>query len=696
MMGRAEVRKRLKVVLSFLFVCFALILARLVYVQIIWAQELSQMALDMRMNDIPIQPKRGIIVDRNGHELAFSIDVESLYAIPSQIKDPVHTAEVLSDVLGMDYEKVLAILTRTSGFEWIKRKLPDDIVRKIKELNLQGIGFTQESMRVWPKGTLLAQVLGIVGIDNDGLEGLEYQYDDLLRGTPGKFTVEVDALGNIIPQSEKGYIPPSDGKNLVLTIDEPIQFIVERELDKRIAESNAAGGVVVAMDPSNGEILALAIRPGYDPNNYDEYPAANRRIKAVTDSFPPGSTFKPVTGAIGLECGSVKPTDVFYCNGSLKVGVEILHCNQSIAHGKQTFVQVIQNSCNVGFVQIAQKIGIEDFYHYADLFGITSCTGIDLPGESAGIIVPKDQAREIDLAVMSYGQTLQTTPIQIVTAVSAIANGGDIVVPHVVKEVTDAEGNVVESASCEPVRQVISEQTAQEMRLALEKVVSEGTGKSAYVPGYRLAGKTGTSNKVVDGKIAQDKYISSFVGFAPANDPQVVLLVMIDEPKGDYYGGVIAAPVFSSIMRDMLRYLEIPPQEEVLDIGGQDVVKVPNLVGKPVDTALNELNHDGFTVRTEGSGGTVLDQFPVAGSKVIRGTDVVLYTEGDEEPGEGMVRVPSIVGLGMTQARAKLKDSGLSLSAEGNGFCVTQEPQAGKIVPVGTTVKAVFRMDVGQ
>lgn len=696
MMGRTQVRKRLKVVLSFLCVCFALILARLVYVQLIWAQELGQMALDMRMNDIPIQPKRGIIVDRNGHELAFSIEVESLYAIPSQIKDPVHTAEVLSDILGIDYEKMLSTLTRTSGFEWIKRKLPDDIVRKIKEANLTGIGFTQESMRVWPKGTLLSQVLGIVGIDNDGLEGLEYQYDDLLRGTPGKFTVEVDALGNIIPESEKGYIPPIDGKNLTLTIDEPIQFIVERELDQKIAETNASGGIVVAMDPSNGEILALAIRPGYDPNNYDEYPAANRRIRAVTDSFPPGSTFKPVTGAIGLECEKVKTTDVFYCNGSMKVGVETLHCHQLSGHGKQTFTQVVENSCNMGFIQIAQKIGIENFYHYVDLFGITSCTGIDLPGESAGIIVPRDQAREIDLACMSYGQTLQTTPIQIVTAISAIANGGDIVTPHVVKEVTDADGNIVDSASCEPVRQVISEQTAQEMRSVLEKVISEGTGKSAYVPGYRLAGKTGTSNKVIDGKIAEDKYISSFVGFAPANDPKLVLLVMIDEPEGDYYGGVVAAPVFSSIMRDALRYLEIAPQEEVLDIGGQDVVKVPDLVGKPLDSALEELKQDNFVVRTEGSGSTVLDQFPVGGSRVIRGTDVVLYTEGDEEPGEGMVRVPSIVGLGMTQARAKLKDSGLSLSAEGNGFCVTQEPQAGRIVPAGTAVKAVFRMDVGQ
>ena len=695
-MEKTSVQKRLKVALFLLCACFVVILARLVYVQLIWANELNQMALDMRMNDIPIQPKRGTITDRNGHELAFSMDVESLYAIPSQVKDPAHTAEVLSEILGMDYEKMLSILTRPSGFEWIKRKLPDDIVRKIKEQNLKGIGFTQESMRVWPKGTLLSHVLGIVGIDNDGLEGLEYQYDETLKGTPGKFTVEVNALGEIIPQSEIGYIPPVDGKNLILTIDEPIQFIVERELDRRITETKAAGGIVIAMDPSNGEILALAVRPGYDPNKYDEYPEEVRRIKAITDSFPPGSTFKPVTGAIALESGAVRTSDVFYCTGSMKVGVETLHCHQSWGHGQQTFSEVIQNSCNMGFIQIAQKVGIERFYEHIDLLGITSCTGIDLPGESDGIIIPKDQAKEIDLAVMSYGQTLQTTPIQIVTAISAIANGGNIVVPHVVKEITDSSGNVIDTVPCEPVRQAISEKTSEEMRFALEKVISDGTGKSAYVPGYRLAGKTGTSNKVIDGKIAKDKYISSFVGFAPANNPKLVLLVMIDEPKGDYYGGVVAAPLFSSIMRDVLRYLEIPPQEEPFDIGGQDVVKVPDLAGKPVAQAVKELEQGDFEVRIEGSGETVLDQFPTAGARAIKGTDVVLYTEGDEEPGEGMVRVPSILGLGMTQARAKLKDCGLSLSADGNGFCVSQEPQAGKIVPVGTTVEAVFRMDVGQ
>lgn len=695
-MGGVLTRKRVGVVLCIIAVCFFLLFGRLIYIQFIWAQDLGEQALDMRMQDIPIQPRRGVISDRNGHELAFSIDVESLYAIPSQVKDPPGTAEALSEALGMKYDTVLSILTRHSAFEWIKRKIPDDIVRNIKEQRLQGIGFTQESMRVWPKGSLLAHALGIVGIDNDGLEGLEYEYDKVLRGTPGKFTVEVDGIGEALPQSQKGYIAPTAGKNLVLAIDEVIQFIAERELDAKVKETNAAGGIVIAMDPSNGELLALAMRPEYDPNQYDKYPAENRRIRAITDSFPPGSMFKPVTAAAGLECGAVSAGDTFYCRGSMKVGPDTLHCHRSEGHGSQTLAEVIQNSCNVGFIQIAQRIGIDSFYKYLDLFGITSSTGIDLPGEASGIIVPKEQAKPIDLAVMSYGQTLQATPMQIAASLAAIANGGHMVVPHLVKEVTDNYGNVLESKSVGSVKQVLSPRTAEELRFALERVISDGTGKAAYVPGYRLAGKTGTSNKVIDGKIAEGKYIASFAGFAPANNPRLVLLVMIDEPKDDYYGGVVAAPVFSAVMRDVLRYLEIPPQEEPGDIGEQEVVKVPELVGKDVVAAQAELHLLGLSGKSEGPGTTVVSQFPIAGARVLIETNVILYTEDDETPGEGMVKVPSLMGLGLTQARAKLAGAGLSLSAQGNGFCVSQDPPGGSLVPKGSMIKAVFRMDVGQ
>lgn len=695
-MGGVLARKRVGRVLLFTALGFFVLLGRLVYVQFIWAEELGKKALDMRMQDIPIQPRRGVIYDRNGHELAFSIDVESVYAIPAQVKDPERTARVLSEILGMKYERVLNSLTRTSAFEWIKRKIPDDVARKIKEQKLRGIGFTQESMRVWPKGSLLANVLGIVGIDNVGLEGLEYEYDRVLKGVPGKFTVEVDAIGETLPQSERGYIPPVQGKNLVLTVDEVIQFIAERELDKAIQKSHAAGGVVIAMDPRNGEILAMAMRPTYDPNQYDRYPTENRRIRAITDSFPPGSTFKPITAAAALESGAVSPKDTFFCGGSIKVGQETLTCWVPEGHGSQTFYEVIQNSCNVGFIQIGLRTGIDAFYKYLDLFGITSTTGIDLPGEVKGIIVPKDEAKPIDLAVMSFGQTLQMTPIQIITAISAIANGGYMVVPHLVKEITDVDGDILEVRPSGPVRQIISSKTAKELRAALEQVVAKGTGRQAYVPGYRLAGKTGTSNKVIGGKIAPGKYIASFVGFAPANDPRLALLVMIDEPKGAYYGGQVAAPVFSAVMRDVLRYLEVPPQEEPEPGEGKDMCIVPALVGKDVVAAQAELRKIGLLGTQEGRGMTVTEQFPVEGAKVPKDTTVILYTEDKINSSENKVEVPSLIGLGLTQARLRLSQVGLSLSAQGSGFCVSQDPKEGSLVPKGTMVKATFRMDVGQ
>jgi len=692
-MSAVLARKRVFLVLAGTALSFLLLLARLFYVQFIWAKDLSKMALDMRMQDIPIQPRRGVIYDRNGHELAFSIDVESLYAIPAQVKDPEATARALSEILDVKYETILNRLTRKSAFEWIKRKIPDDIARKIKELKLSGLGFTQESMRVWPKGSLCAQVLGIVGIDNDGLEGLEYEYDAVLKGVEGRFTVEVDALGEALPQSQRGYIPPVQGKNLVLTIDEVIQFICERELDKQVTLSQARGGIVIAMDPKTGEVLAMAMRPTYDPNQYDEYPVENRRITAITDSFPPGSTFKPITAAAALESGVISPEDTFFCGGSTRVGEETLYCWDTAGHGSQTFEDVIVHSCNVGFIQIGLRTGMDAFYKYIDLFWATSTTGIDLPGEVEGIVPPKSQAKPIDLAVMSYGQTLQMTPIQIVTTISAIANGGYAVVPHLVKEITDVNGNVVEVKPKGAVRQVISSKTSEELRKALEQVVAKGTGKAAYVPGYRLGGKTGTSNKVIEGKIAPGKYIASFVGFAPSNDPRVALLVMIDEPKGAYYGSQVAAPVFSAIMRDVLRYLEVPPQQDPEVEKDRDAVIVPDLTGKDIVAAQQELFKLGLSGTKEGPGTRVVRQFPVKDAKVPTGINVILYTEDEATTAGDEVRVPSLIGLGLTSARAKLTEAGLSLSAQGSGFCVSQEPKAGSIVPKGTMIRAIFRMD---
>lgn len=688
-MGGVVARRRVRFVRLWATLAFAALLARLVYVQFIWADDLSEYALDMRMQDIPIQPRRGVIYDRAGHELAFSIDVESVYAIPAQVKDKEDTATALSSILGMKYDDLYNRLTRQSSFEWIKRKIPDDVARQIREKKFPGVGFTQESLRVWPKGSLLSQVLGIVGLDNNGLEGLEYEYDDVLRGTPGRFTVEVDAVGDALPQSQKGYVAAVQGKSLMLTVDEVVQFIAERELEKAVKQSQALGGLAIAMNPQNGEILAIASRPTYDPNKYDLYPQANRRIIGITDSYPPGSTFKPITAAAALETGAVSVNDSFNCTGSIAVGPDTLHC--VVAHGSQTFEEVIENSCNVGFVQIGLRTGVDGFYKYLDLFGVTSATGVDLPGEATGIVVPKGDAKPIDLAVMSFGQTLQLTPIQLISAISAVANGGYTVVPHLVKEIIGIDGQIIESKDYGKVHQVISEQTAGELRAALEKVVAVGTGKQAYVPGYRLAGKTGTSNKVIDGRTSEGRYLAWFIGFAPANDPKLALLVMVDEPKGAYYGGVIAAPVFSGVMRDVLRYMEVPPQQEPSQ-GQADYVTVPDLAGKDAAGAVALLRTLELVGAEEGPGQRVLRQFPAAGVKVPKGTSIILYTDEEAVAGPGTVAVPSLVGLGLTQARAKLTELGLPMSAQGSGFCVSQEPAAGSLVGPGTMVKVVFRM----
>lgn len=686
------VRKRVMWVFFGTTLIFVLLLGRIGYIHFIWSDELSRKALDMRMQDIPIQARRGTIYDRNGRELAFSIDVESVFALPAQVKDPEKAAEQLSGLLGMKKETILNKLTRKSCYEWIKRKVPDEIIKQIKALRIPGIGFTQESLRVFPKGTLLANVLGIAGIDNQGLEGLEFQYDKVLAGEQGRSTVEVDAIGEAIPGAVKEYVPPTPGNNLVLTVDEVIQFIAERELDNAVARSQAKGGVIIAMDPSNGEILAMAVRPTYDPNRYDEYPAENRRLIAITDAFPPGSMFKPITLAAALESGAVTMQDSFYCPGFIKVDQEILNC-WGPAHGSQSTVEIVENSCNVGFITVGLRTGTDAFYKYLEAFNLTGPTGIDLPGEGTGIIPPKEDVKPVDLACMSFGQTLTLTPLQVITAISAIANGGNLVVPHVVKEIRETDGTVVQTMSY-PVKRIISERTSEELRLALEQVVSKGTGKQAYIPGYRAAGKTGTSNKIVGGRIAEGKYIASFVGFAPANQPRVALLVMIDEPQGAYWGSQVAAPTFSAVMRDVLRYMEVPPQEEPAPEGGEKRVTVPDVKGLDVAIAHGELKKAGLSGSKEGTGSRVMDQSPPPGVAVREGTTVILYTDESAEK-SGFVEVPSLIGLTLTQAREKLRERGLLMGASGSGFVASQDPPAGTRVPQGTMVKVLLRMDVG-
>lgn len=678
-----------------LFVSLSLV-GRLGWLQFVRGEELRTRALDLRMREVPVEAKRGIISDRNGRELALSVNVESVYATPLQVKNPGETAKKLAEVLEIAPEEILEKLQRASAFEWIKRKVDGDKAKRIRALGLKGIYLTMESQRFYPKKNLASHVLGIAGIDSQGLEGLEVVYDQELKGIPGKIIVEYDARGREMPQAIQRYVPPADGNNLVLTLDEVIQYIAERDLEKAMVSTQSKQGAVIVLDPKTGEILALANRPDYDPNRYNDFPTKNRRNFSISDTYPPGSTFKVVTAAAALEEGVTSLQDRYYCGGEIKVGSETIHCWKAEGHGSESFLEVIQNSCNVGFVNAGLRLGKDRFYKYVDAFGLTRPTGIDLPGEAKGIMLSPERMKTIDLAVMSFGQTLTVTPIQLVTAAAAVANGGVLMQPHLVREIRRPDGSLVREIPPVEVRRVLSPQTARDLRYAMEQVVAKGTGKAAYLADYSVAGKTGTAQKVVGRSIASDKYIASFVGFAPADDPRVAVLVILDEPVGDYYGGQIAAPLFASVVEDVLHYLEVPTRvtappkgSETKEMKKPSEVTVPNIVNLTAEQAQLELVTQGLSLEVTGSGPIILSQTPAAGSKVKVGTKVMGRRE-EAGTAPGTVTVPDLTGKTMREAAEVLGRMGLRLNVTGSGLARMQQPSAGSKVARGSIINVTF------
>ncbi|GAW92150.1 stage V sporulation protein D [Calderihabitans maritimus] len=695
------IRKRI-VIIFFLLACvlFSLMI-RLAWIQFVRGEELQEKALEMRLREVTVEAKRGIIYDRKGRKLAVSASADSIYAVPPEIKRSGREKEIarqVAAVLEISPEELEKKITANRAFVWIKRKVEAEKARKIKELDLPGIETVEESRRYYPKGTLAAHILGFVGIDNQGLEGLEFTYDKVLRGKPGRIVVEYDAAGREIPQAMRRYIPPENGYNLVLTIDETIQYIVERELDRIMnSETNPASATIIVMDPRSGEILALGSRPVYDPNKYGEYPQSVWRNIAVSNTYEPGSTFKVITAATALEEGLVSPEERFYDPGYIKVGKEIIKCwRYPRAHGNQTFVEGVQNSCNPVFVTIGLRIEDKQsglFYDYIKAFGFGQETGVDLPGEAKGIMIPLEKLKRINIATIAMGQSISVTPIQLISAVAAIANGGILYRPHLVRQITDQDGNIVKQFEPEPIRQVISRETARELASILERVVSHGTGRNAYIPGYRAAGKTGTAQKAGPGGYQQGKYVASFVGFAPADDPQLVVLVVIDEPKGyPYYGGTVAAPVFKRVMEDSLRYLGVPVRydpNEREKISQPAMVEVPSVIRLPLDKAQKALRAAGLKAVVEGNGSLVIDQTPKPLAKVAEGTTVILYVGSGKEKEETVV--PDVTGKRLREAAQLMEALNLRINPLGYGEAVEQDPRPGAVVPRGTTVKVIFR-----
>lgn len=560
MSGASHVIIRRRVIFLFLIVAclMAGLIVRLGYLQFFRGNWLAENATDQRIRNIPVEAKRGIIFDRNGKELAVSSNIESIYAIPAEIKNVNDTAAKLAAILTLNEAELSQVLAKRQAFVWVKRKVDAESAKKVQSLELEGVGITQEGHRYYPHDQLAAHVLGFTGIDSQGLDGIEIAFDQELRGRSGSILVEYDARGREIPYANHRFIPPTDGNNLYLTIDCVIQQIVERELDRVMQETQAAAVTAVALRPETGEVLAMANRPTYDPNRFADFTPKDWRNLAVANVYEPGSTFKIITSAAALNEKVVTLTDRFYDPGFIEVQGRQIHCWKDGGHGSESFEEVVENSCNVGFVTVGLRLGRDSFYQYLKSLGLGRASGIDLPGEAKGLLIDQNEVKPINLATMAMGQSIAVTPLQLVSAVGAAINGGTLLKPQIVREIKDKAGVTVRNFQPESVSQAINFETSAEVRGVLEKVVEFGTGKNAFLPGYRIGGKTGTAQKVGAGGYLPDKYVASFVGFAPADPPQIVLLIMIDEPVGMYYGGQIAAPAFASMMKDILPYLNIP------------------------------------------------------------------------------------------------------------------------------------------
>jgi len=556
-----EKRERITFLFIIFIVFYFLLVYRLYNIQIVQSNKFEEIAQQEHLTSFSIEGERGNIYDRNLKKLAVNVNVQSLFAIPSKIKNPQETALQLSSILNLETKEIFNKLNQKRSFVWIKRKLIDTEVTEIKKLSLEGLDFLNESKRYYPKQFLASNLLGFVGIDNQGLEGLELFFDKELKGLPGLVILERDASGGKIPLSIKEPTTHRDGKSIVLTIDEVIQYITEEALDKAFQQYKAKAGVAIVVKPKTGEILAMTVKPSYDPNYFDKFSQDFWRNRAITDAYEPGSTFKVVTIATALEERVAKLDDRFYCMGWIKYNGHIFHDIHQ--HDSQNLTDIVKNSCNVGVIQTGTRLDEKVFEKSIRRFGFGTLTEINLPGEINGLVRSSKNWSKISLASISIGQEISVTPIQLLMAVSAIANRGTLMKPMIVKEILDSNQNRIKVFKPKPIRQVVSVETALTMTKILEQVINDGTGTRAKLTGYQAAGKTGTAQKFDFslGIYSKEKYSSLFVGYVPAENPQISILVLLDEPKGSYYGGTVAAPVFQEIASKSLPYLLIPPNQ---------------------------------------------------------------------------------------------------------------------------------------
>ena len=721
--------KKLFILAIAFILLFALLLGRVGWLQFVDGDWLREKEYSQSTSSTLISAKRGTIYDATGKALAVSVEVDTISVNPSYIKakgkdgktDEEATEElkrnmanIMAEIFELDSEEVYKKLTSTNSVETIASKVETDKVEKlrewIKENDATGINIDEDVKRYYPYDNLASNVIGFCGSNNQGLDGIELSYDDVLKGTSGKLTTAIDVTRDAIPDKNEEYIAPENGSNIYLTIDSNIQTIAEKYLKQAVEENNCErGGNVIIMDPSNGDILAMATYPDYNLNDpytpnawysegFDELSEQEQtntlysmwRNRAVLDTYEPGSTFKVITASIGLEENKVEtdtPGD-FYCSGYEEVADRRIKCTATAGHGSQTLRNALENSCNPAMIQLSQRIGVDTFYKYLDAFGLFDKTGIDLPSEGVSSFWKKESVGPVELATMSFGQRFTITPLQLVTAVSAIANEGKMVVPHVVDKIENPDTGTITNVETQEVRQVISKETANKMKDMMKSVVEDGGGKYAQVKGYTIGGKTGTSEP--DPNHLENGYVASFVAIAPVDNTELVVLLTLYAPRtSNYYGGSIAAPAVSQILAEVLPYLNIPSNETSTS-STQDLISTPDVTNKTVAEAQKKLQEAGLEYSTNLSADDIVtEQVPPKGTQLTNGGIVKLYAEGNDD--RVSQTVPDLKGVTFEQAKIMLKAKNLNIASTGSGIVIAQDPQSGTSVDEGTVINVTLQ-----
>jgi len=706
------IRKRMIFVFALLILAFIGLVIKMGTIMIGQSPKLKELAVKQWTSEVKIDAKRGRILDRNGNELAVSANVYRVDLDMNTLKITMEdkklsksdVASKLSKALDMEQKEVEKVLDKKlpSGLPLasatLKRRIEKDKADKVRELDLRGILVSADTKRYYPNNNFLSHVLGHTNSDGKGLTGVELYYNSILSGKPGVRIAETDNKSKELPYTISEYTKPEDGKDLILTIDEMIQHFSEKAAEQALKDNKAKAVTVVVMDPRTGEVLAMANKPDYNPNDpwqegksYEEL-QKNWRNRAVNDTFEPGSVFKVFTAATALEENLISSEDKFTCNGSITIGKRTIRCWKSGGHGTQNFVEILKNSCNVGFAQLGHKIGKEKLNSYIQKFGFGKKTGIDLPGEAPGITKKTENISDIDLATISFGQANTLSVVQYLQAFNAVANGGKLIKPHVMKEVGsfDEEKNkeIIEKKNTVDSKQILNKEKTATLRSYLEKVVSEGGGKKAYIAGYHIGGKTGTAQKAGKGGYMPGKYVASFAGMAPANDPRITVFVSIDEPDpSNYYAGQIAAPAAQGLFKDIFNYLALKS-----DADGEDIAKsllkdvtIPEVRGKTKEEAQQILKDLKLDCEIQSKGEYIVDMNPKPGYTVKEGSKVVLYT-GNSQNYNKVVVVPNVKGHTVEEAMAVLNSIGLKGDIQGDGIISNQSIEANKEVKKGTMV----------